>query len=321
MSLSANITAAESYRAYVQDFAQDLITRAFYTPKTAQFADVRENIKGRLTMTRLKTAANKAVAWSKDFAAATDAITFSPRHLDVVAIKRDLSFVPQEFEASYLGFMRRAGQNPGEDLPFEGFVLQALLATHAEELESAFWAGVKAGSVTPGTTPMNETFDGFLELIKDAITATDLPGAQVIATPGGSITTANVVGLLETMWNALGAGYKEGPVDIFMSWANFQKYQQGYRTDFGKYVSTNKDATVTLDFSQNARLIPMPGMGASNRIVMTPGRNLVIGYDQISDQMFEFEKNKRVMDFWLDFKVGVQIAQLDEGAIIVNDLV
>jgi len=320
MALSANITAVQAYRDYVQDFSDDLIRQAFYTPKTTQYATVLEGIKGRMTLTKMSVANGKAVAWHKDFVPAADAVTFTPRHLDVVAIKRDLSFVPQEFEASYLGYMRQRGQNPGADLPFEAFILQDILSGHAQELESAFWSAQKAVTVTPGTTPMAQTFDGFLEIIADAITATEIPAGAVIATPGGAITTSNIVALLETMWNALGAGYKEMPVDIYMSWANFQKYNQGYREAFSKYVSTNKDASVTLDFSQNARLIPMPGMGNSNRIVMTPGKNLHVGFDLQSDQMFEMEKNKRVMEFIMDFKVGVQIAQTAEG-LIVNDLV
>ncbi len=318
--MSANITAVAAYRDYVQDFSPDLIRRAFFTPKTTMYASLLEGIKGRITMTRLKTATGKAVAWKEDFQPATDAVTFSPRHLDVVAIKRDLSFIPEKFEQSYLGFMRRVGQNPGQDLPFEQFILESILSTHGEELESAFWAGQKATTVTPGTTVMAQCFDGFLEIIADAITATEIPAGAVIATPGGAVTAANIVALLETMWNALGAGYKEGQVNIFMSWSNFQKYQQGYRDAFGKYVSTNKDSTTTLDFSQNAILVPMPGMGNSNRIVMTPGRNLHVGFDLQSDQLFQMEQNKRAIDFWMDFKVGVQIAQTDEGALIVNDL-
>ncbi len=318
--MSANLTAVQAYRDYVQDYKDELIRRAFYTPKTTMYATVEEGIKGRKTMTRIKTATGKAVAWSKDFAPATDAVIFSPRHLDVVGIKRDLSFTPQEFEASYLGYMRRNGQNPGTDLPFEAFILDSIYKTHAEELEAAFWGGVAAGTITPGTTPMAQCFDGFLEIIKDAITAAEIPGSAVIATPGGAVTSSNVVALLETMWNALGAGYKEGQVHIFMSWANFQKYQQGYRDAFGKYVSNNKDATVTLDFSQNAILVPMPGMGNSNRIVMTPGGNLGVGFDLESDQLFNMEPNKRVIDYWMDFKTGVQIGQVDEGGLIVNDL-
>jgi hypothetical protein len=315
--MSATLTSVAAFRDYVQDFADDLIIRAFYSPKTTSMATVHEDLKGKLTMTRLKFATGKAVAWSETFSAAAGAVVFEPRHLDVVGIKRDLSFVPQLFESTYLGYRRRAGQNPGEDLPFEGFILDTILRGHAEELENSLWAGVKAGSVTPGTTPMAQCFDGFLEIIKDEITATTI---TPVVTPTGAVTTGNVVALLETMWLNLGNGYKEGAVDIFMSWTNFQKYQQGYREAYGKYVSMNKDATVTLDFSQNARIIPMPGMGNSNRIVMTPSSNLHVGFDQISDQMFEFEKNKRAMDFWLDFKVGAQIGQIDEGALVVNDL-
>lgn len=319
MSLSANISAVQAYRDYVQDFSQDLIRQAFYTPKTTMYATVQEGIKGRKTLTRLKVAKGKAVAWSAAFSAASDAITLEPRHLDVAPVKRDLSFIPQEFEASYMGFMRQRGQNPGSDLPFEAYILQDILSGHAEELEAAFWAAQKAVTVVPGTTPMAQTFDGFLEIIADAITATQIPSGAIIATPGGAITTSNIVALVETMWNALGAAYKETPVDIFMSWANFQKYNQGYRAEFGKYVSDNKSAAVTLDFSQNARLIPMPGIGSSNRIVMTPGKNLHVGFDLQADQIFNMEQNKRVIDYWMDFKVGVQIAQTDEG-LVVNDL-
>lgn len=319
MAQSANLTTAAAYRDYVQDYYDTLIERAFFSPKTAARSTVHEGLKGRLTMTRLKAAAGAARAWSADFNPIVNAVDFIPRHLDVVAIKRDLSFVPQEFEGTYLGYIRQQGQNPGKDLPFEGYILNHILKLHAEEMESAWWQGVKAGSVVAGTTPMAQTFDGFLEIIKDEITATNI---APVVTPTGAITTTNIVALLETMWNALGAGYKEGRVEIYMSWANYQKYNQGYREAYGKYVSTNKDATVTLDFSQNAILIPMPGMGASNRIVMTPATNLHIGFDAFSDtNMFEFEQNKRAMDFWMDFKTGVQIGQIDEGALIVNDLV
>lgn len=319
MALSANLTDVASYLAYVQDYHPDLIARAFYSPKTLQYATAHEGVKGKRTLTRIKAATGKAVAWKSDFSAATDAVSFHPRHLEVTAIKRDLSFTPQEFEATYLGRYRQMGQNPGADLPFEAFILQTILNGHAEELESALWQGVEAGSVTPGTTPMAECFDGFLQIIADEITATTI---DPVVTPGGAITTTNIVELLESMWLALGAAYKEMEVIVYLSWANFQKYQQGYREAYGVNSNWNtQDARVRLDFSQNAMLVPMPGMGTSNRIVMTPRGNLHVGYDDLADaSMFEFEKSKRQMDFWMDFKVGCQIAQIDEDGLIVNDL-
>jgi len=321
MSLSANITDVAAYRDYVQDFREDLVIRAFYGPKSAQYATIREGIKGKETLTRLKVATGKAVAWKKDFEPPTNAVSFHPRHLEVTAIKRELSFVPQEFESTYLGYTRRQGQNPGTDLPFEGFIMQAVLGGHAEELDAAFWGAVKAGSVTAGTTPMAQCFDGWLQIITDEIAGGGIPGSAVVPTPGGAISASNIVELLESMWMSLGNGYKEMPVDVYLSWNNYQLYQQGYRDAFGFNFGNTKDARTTLDFSMNATLIPMPGMGTSDRIVMTPRGNLNVGYDFAGDaSMFEFEKMKRVMDFWMDFKVGAQIAQIDEAGLIVNDL-
>ena len=318
MPLSVNLTDVASYLAYVQDYHDQLITRAFYSPRTLQYATVHEGVKGKKTLTRLKVATGKAVAWKSDFVAATDAVSFHPRTLEVSAIKRDLSFTPQDFEATYLGRFRQQGQNPGDDLPFEAFILQAILDGHAEELESALWQAVKT-AITPGTTVMSSCFDGFLHIIADEITATNV---TPVTTPGGAITTTNIVELLESMWAELGAAYKEREVFIYMSWANFQKYQQGYRETYGVNSNWNpREALMTLDFSMNAKLVPMPGMGSSDRIVMTPRGNLHVGYDDLGDtNMFEFEKSKRQMDFWMDFKVGAQIAQIDEGALVVNDL-
>lgn len=321
MALSANLTDVAAYLDYVQDYRDDLVIRAFYSPKTAGIATVREGLKGIETLTRLKVATGKAVSWSSTFSAASNAVSFHPRSLEVVPIKRDLSFTPQEFEATYLGSQRQKGQNAGQDLPFQGFIMNAILSGHAEELDSAFWQGVKAGTVTPGTTAMAACFDGFLEIIKDEITGGGIPGSAIVATPGGTITSSNIVALLESMWLQLGAGYKEMPVDVYMSWANYQLYQQGYRANYGFNFGNTANGRTTLDFSQNAVLIPMPGMGASDRIVMTPRGNLNIGYDSTNDdKMFQFEQSKRQMDFWMDFKTGVQIAQIDEAGLIVNDL-
>lgn len=318
MAESAKITDIQSYLDYVQDYRDDLVVRAFYSPKTMQYANVREGVKGRETLTRLKVATGKAVSWKGDFSGAADAVELSPRHLDVAAIKRDLSFIPQAFESSYLGAYRRQGQNAGEDLPFEAYILNSIMTGHAEEVESALWQAVKAGTVTPGTTPMASCFDGILEIIKDEITATNI---TPVTTSGGAITTTNIVELLESMWLELGAAYKEQQVLVFLSWANFQKYQQGYREAYG--VNSNWDpqnGRVYLDFSQNAMLVPMPGMGTSDRVVMTPTGNICVGLDGLNDEMFQMEKVKRQIDFWMDFKLGVQIAQIDEGGLVVNDL-
>lgn len=317
MATSANLTDVAAYRDYVQDFGDQLISKAFYSPKTIDMATTHEGVKGKKTLTLLDIVGELAVAWKSDFEKKDNVAKFSPRHLEVEACKIDLSFCPQDFEDTYLGMFRKKGQNPGEDMPFQGFVLDKIMGKHAIDIDNALWKAVRAGSVTPGVTPMSQTFNGFKKIIADLITA----GHAVIPTPGGAVTLTNIIDLVETMWESLSDAYKEMPVAVFMSWKNYQRYNQAYRDQFGKYVSDNKSGAVTLDFGQNAQLIPMPGLAGSDRIIMTPAYNLHVGYDDMTgDNMFEFEKNKRNIDFWLDFKIGCQIGLTDDDVLVVNDL-
>lgn len=321
MAQSATLTDVAAYQDYVQDFGEDLISRAFYSPETVQMATAHEGVKGKKTLTRIKFVRGKAVAWKEDFVAASNAVSFHPRHIEVEAIKRDLSFVPQLFEDTYLGSARKKGQNPGEDLPFEGHILRTILGGHAEELEEAFWQAVKAGSIVPGTTPMDECFDGFLQIIINEITGGGIPGAQVVPVSGGAYSLTNIVDTVETMWKVLNPAYKKMPVDTYLSWENFTLFNQGYRELYGFNFGSTEDARRKLDFSMNATLIPLPGMGTSDRIVMTPRGNLHVAYDDLAEaDLFQMEKNKRVIDFYMDFKVGVQIGQTDEDGLIVTDL-
>lgn len=321
MAQSATLTDVAAYQGYVQDFHDQLIARAFFAPETVQLSTVHEGVKGKKTMTRIKFVKGKAVAWKSDFSASTGVVTLHPRTLEVEAIKRDLSFIPQEFEDTYLGEFRKKGQNPGSDLPFEGFIMNTILDGHAEELEECLWQAEKAGSVTPGITPMIQCFDGLLTIITDEVAGGGIPGSAVIPVSGGAHTMTNIVETVENMWMALGAAYKKMAVDVYLSWDNFTLYNQSYRDQYGYNFGSTEDARRKLDFSMRANLIPMPGMGTSDRIVMTPRGNLHVGFDAFSDtNMFEFEKNKRVMDFWMDFKVGCQIGQTDEGGLIVTDL-
>lgn len=316
MPLSADLSAVAAYQAYVEDFAPELISKAFFSPKTVQMVTTHEGVKGKKTLTLLDVATELAVAWKSDFSAKSNAAIFTPRTLEVARCKVDLSFTPQDFEDTYLGFARKKGQNPGQDLPFAGFILDKLLSSHANSIDRALWNGVEAGSITPGTTAMSSTFDGYLQLIKDLVTG----GLSTVATPGGSITSTNVIDLVESMWDALADAYKETQVAVFMSWSNFMLYQRAYREQFGKYVGSQNASYMTLDFGQNAVLHAMPGMAGSNRIIMTPVDNLHVGYDDFNDDtMFEFEQNKRQIDFWMDFTIGAQIGFTDADVLVVND--
>jgi hypothetical protein len=315
---SQNLATAASFQGYVREYAPELISKIFFGFKTAMIPgiSIMEGVKGQMILTEL-VVADLVKKWDKDFVSTANALNFKPRTLTVIPAKVDLSFTPQEFETTYLGQFRKQGQNPGADMPFEGYILEKLLGKIQQELEVAVWRAAVPGSPT-STDPLALLFDGFLELTKDLVTA----GHGTVAVSGGAYTVNNIIANFEDMFDTLSPALQDMPVVACMSMANLKLYRQAYRELYGKHVvSDPADINrVKLDFG-DVTLIGLPGFGVSDRVIMTPAANLHIGFDQFSDtQTFNFEQEKRAIDMWMDFKMGVQVAITDDDFFVVNDL-
>lgn len=309
MSLSLNTTSAASFRAYVQDYYDTLLTDLFVKFKSAPLFTSHEGVKGKLTLTKLTTA-DLVRRYSSTFAPVTDAFTFAPRHLDVTDAKVDLKIIPKEFESSYLGMYRQKGQD-SMDLPFEGYILQDAMKKIQAEMEIAIWRGA-AAAVPASTDKLIALFDGIREIIKDEITATTL---TPIAT--GAVTNTNAVASVEAVHAGLGDAYLDNVVDIFLNPLDKIKFIQDYRERYGKYT-TQADGTISLE-TGNAMIHVVSGVPA-NCILATPKENIHYGYDGAMDaSMFNFEQEDRSIKMWLDFKMGVNFGIVNDDIIAINN--
>jgi hypothetical protein len=309
MSLSLNTTSAASFRAYVQDYYDTLLTDLFVSFKSAPLFTSHEGVKGKLTLTKLTTA-DLVRRYSSTFAPVTDAFTFAPRHLDVTDAKVDLKIIPKEFESSYLGMYRQKGQN-SMDLPFEGYILADAMKKIQSEMEFAIWRAAAAGSPA-STDKLIALFDGIREIIKDEITATTL---TPIAT--GAITNVNAVASVEAVHAGLGDAYLDNVVDIFLNPLDKIKFIQDYRERYGKYT-TQADGSIALE-TGNAMIHVVSGVPA-NCILATPKENIHYGYDGAMDaSMFNFEQEDRSIKMWLDFKMGVNFGIVNDDIIAINN--
>jgi hypothetical protein len=307
-------TNAEGYQAYVEDFSADLLSKGFHSAPTAQRATAHEGVKGKLVLTELVLGV-LARRWNKSFNPVAGLVDFVPRTLDVERCKVELSFVPQEFESSYLGWVRRQGQN-FDDLPFEGYIMMKVFEKFAQEKEVAMWQAVKSGSPAEND-PMSDVFDGYLEIIADEITATNL---TPVATPTGAWTSSNIITTLESMYSQLDDSVKEDESECYLSYELFELYNRAYRDNHANYAERDHDGRVKLDFG-NCFLRPTPGLSGSDRVAITFPGNLHYGYDSPMDETsLSFEQNKRAMDFWMDYNIGVQIGIIDDAYLVVNDL-
>lgn len=315
MANSAKFTDAVSFRAYTEKYADELLHLLFYSSKTQQIATAHEGVKGKLIMTNLALG-DLAYRYGSSFGPTADTVVFAPRTLDVVPAKAEFQFIPQDFETSYLGRYRQTGQS-SDDLPFEAFILQRILAKLQQEIERSMWGGVAA--VSPASTDkLVALYNGYLKKITDLVTATTLTPAAV---GGGAYTLANIIPEFESMFDLLDAAYKEAPdMAYFCSPSVFYLYQRAYRDTYSKYTMI-EPGKMTLDFAPNVEIISVPGMASSQRVLLTQKSNLHYGYDGNSDaSVFNFEKDHRAMDFWLDFKIGVEFGIVDPKLMVVNDL-
>jgi hypothetical protein len=278
---------------------------------------VHEGVKGKKILNSLMVG-DLTRRWAKNFDAPADTLIFAPRELSVEFSKVELEIFPQDFESTYLGKKRRQGQ--GMDIPFEGDIMMQVMKKLAQEIDIAVVQGVKAA--TPASTDMlKNLFHGLLKLVTDLIAAGHAP----YMVPGGTLTTANIMTVVNDMVDGIGEGYKEGDLEIYMSSLNMRKYFDAHVT---KYQG-NKPVTRYVNGVYQMRtedesgwIIGLPSWKASNRIVVTPPGNFHLGYDDVADwQSFNFKDDIRCIKFWMDFKMGVQLFIAEESAFMVNNLV
>lgn len=255
------------------------------------------------------------------FTPTVDAVKFVPRILKVRGMKVDIKIVPQLLYKSWLSMGRSAGRATATKLELEQFVINHIIGKAHEDLHlvSLFKGIYNAAGATP-----TDCMDGFLKLIADEITATNITTGKNNLVATGAITQANVIDKLELVHDKLAAKYKERPIEMKVSDQVFMFYQRAYRAEFGQNMDYKGMGDVfkrqlRLD-GTNCTVIAEPGLGTSQRVICTPKDNMVIGTDLLSDKnQIETEKFERTLKFMMDFAMGVQFVRIDDGGFVVND--
>jgi hypothetical protein len=245
-----------------------------------------------------------------NWAPTTNALNFGARPLKVRPIKVDLVLIPQVLEKTWLGKMKDP-RNPFE-MPFEGFIMNYIAQKAKENMHlQGVFKGVFNGA---GTTPI-DTMDGFLKIIADEITATNI--TPVVT---GALNSGNVIANLEKVYDALGEAYKNMPTQMFVSPAIFDLYTRAYRTSFGANNDYGGVARVRVSLDGTlCEVVREPGLAGSQRVICTPKENTFLGVDTLSDYNLDIQKEKRSINVLMDFKAGVNFGQIHGRALAVND--
>jgi hypothetical protein len=196
------------------------------------------------------------------------------------------------------------------DLPFEQEVWNGVMDNYGTQINDVTaWNGRRNDAGT--TTATLAT--GFGNIIKDEITA----GAITPVVTGSMLT--DTVDKMEAIYKSLPSKFRKKKMTAYVSYNVFDAYCEDYAERFKMSPLYDKFGQTILRHSEgNAVLKPVTWMADTERVVITPQSNMIVGTDLLSDltriltvpQMYHLEAG-------IVAAIGFQIEDLEPLA--VND--
>ena len=285
-----------------------LITKAVFSARSAALFTKQVGIKFAAALNLMDT---DAQLQSGDTCGYTTSGTtaFTQRNITVGRMKVQETLCPRSLEQYWMQTQLTAGSTY-DGVPFEQAFSEQKALRIAEALENAIWQG-------------NTYFSGINQLL-NAASGSTISGNTGAVSASVGITATNVIGIFDAIYNQIPqAILTKQDLVIFCGWNNYrtlvQAFKQGNATG-GLAVLYNQVDLASLANGEfiypgtNVRVIAVPGLLNTNRIVCTYLGNLFYGSDLLSDEeqfsIFYARENDEIRSI-AAFKAGVQIAYPD----------
>lgn len=233
-----------------------------------------------------------------------DTIEISPRTVEVAAIKVQGEICPQTLLGKWGEYLVRLNAKEIKaNLPFEGYIVEAITAEIKKKIETLIWQG---------DTENGDPIDGLLAQI--------LTGGSEASTidccdDGCSSTMPNVFGALTTIFIDLDDEITEKGVDIFVEPANYRAFAvQLMKANLYHFAPEGFPDTIILP-GTDARVIKTPGLAGTSYAVATFRRNFVYATDMEGDEeVFDiwWSNDNRVFRYEVLWSSGVGIVNPDQ---------
>lgn len=239
--------------------------------------------------------------------------SFNARINKVRQIKADMVLDNvDEIYRSYLGYMAVEGRDR-KDWPIVRYIVEELIIPKMiEELNQASATGEYAAP-TPGTPgAFLDIVDGFLTIIANEITATNLTPITT-----GAVSQSDALDKFELFNDLMPTKYSNMEGIIFCSATMKKWYQRDYRNNFGGTNDQAAKDNLKIDATKKM-IVGLESWEGSQRMLFTPKNNMLVMYDKIlTPNKLEFQIEKRDIIMLTDFKRGYGFGNLEE--VHVND--
>lgn len=287
--------------AYVDETNTELMYQLQMASELTPYAEVHSGIKGteRLHfMTTTATFQTDACSYN-----ASDTTTFTEKDLTVgkIAIMEDIC--PKLLQGFWAQQVLAAGSRGEEAIPSE--IASAWTAKKLNIVKKLINAADWQGDTASGTANLNK-YDGLIkEIFADGSV---IDGNTTDAT---SVTSANILALMEDMYLAIPEDLRAGAPDgsdlvWFLPQAYLDLYVIALR-DANLFHYKGEEGEIKY-YGTSLTLIPQSGLAGADKMVITTKDNIVIGVDLESDEdTFEvwYSKDDRINHSLIAFKRGI----------------
>ena len=293
-----------SLTAYTDQERLPLITKAVFSARTAALFTKQVGIKSAAALNLMDTDAalqsGTACGWNVA-GAASGTTTFTQRNITVAPMKIQEALCPRSLEQYWMQTQLTQGSTY-DGVPFEQAYAEQKALRIAEALENAIWSG-------------STLVTGLLTILNAA------SGSTVSGNTGAvsSITTTNVISVFDNIYNQIPqAILTRNDLVMFCGWNNFRTLIGAFKANTGvMYNQVDLQGLADGDIiypGTNVRVVAVPGLTGTNRIVCSYLGNFFYGTDLLSDEenfSLWYSKDNDEVRFQAAFKVGVQVAYPD----------
>jgi hypothetical protein len=242
---------------------------------------------------------------------ASGTTTFTQRTVTVGKIKVNESLCPKSLESKYLQKALPEGSRY-DTIAFASEYNDKKAARIAAQLETAIWQGDTASV----NVNLNK-FDGLVKLI--GTSAVEANNTTYYGTPATSITSANVVAIVDALYKAIPATVvAKDDMTIFMSQDVFRTYTIALKNaNMFNYSFDGKADSEFILPGTSIKVVATPGLNGVSKLYAMRLSNAFLGTDLLNEEeRYElfYAKEADEVRFVAEFKLGVNVAFLDEVA-------
>lgn len=223
------------------------------------------------------------------------------RDVETAIIKVDMEFCPRKLRGKYAEYLIRINAvEEGNNLPFEEYVLDLIIDSINDRIETMIWQG----DTTKTSDNTRKWINGFLKVAEEA------EGVIDVALTAGQSAYDSIL----AVYMAMPEGILDRTPEIYVSPALFRKFVQEMVAKNWYQITVGAPQDEFMLPGTDVKVVKTKGLAGTNAIVGTFPKNLVYATDMEGDEEdidLWYSKDDRVFKLEALWNSGVQIAYPD----------